>query len=92
MAWLRDRLAGSMDMSDCDRIAVLRLGVDDEVPGVEAWGLPMRKYTYKVHRGEWANTAASEREYYSNLDKYFQGQKTQTYLAWLPVKRMSDYY
>ena len=87
--WLRDRLAISLDFGSCDRIAELYLGPNSALPAIEAWGLPMPQYTAKALQ---ADPNIPLTEYFSKRRQSFQGEKTQYFLPFVPVGRVSDYW
>lgn len=84
--WLRDKLAVSMDWSECDRVCVMQLGVNDVLPAIQAWGLPQRYYSKDV-AGK-----MDPKEYFSKLGQTFAGGATQTYLPWTATQRVGDFW
>ena len=89
LAWLRDRLAISLDFSACDRVAALNLGISSALPAIEAWGLPMPQYTAKALEKD---PSIPPLEYLSKRTQVFQGQKTQYFLPFVPVTRVTDHW
>jgi hypothetical protein len=87
--WLRDRLAISIDFGACDRVAALTLGVRSALPAIEAWGLPMPQYTAKALEKD---PKIPLPEYFSKRQQSFQGQKTQYFLPFVPVSRVTDFW
>lgn len=88
LEWLRDRLAISLDWSDCDRIAKMTLHYGNAVPAIAAWGLPMRQYSRKAA----TNPDVPMRDYWARYTAMFQGEKTQYFLPFLPATRISDFW
>jgi hypothetical protein len=87
--WLRDRLAISIDFGACDRVAALTLGLSSALPAIEAWGLPMPQYTPKALEKD---PKIPLPEYFSKRQRSFQGQKTQYFLPFIPLSRVTDYW
>jgi hypothetical protein len=87
--WLRDRLAISLDFGSCDRVAALNLGMSSALPAIEAWGLPMRQYTPKALEKD---PGLPLPEYFSKRPQSFQGEKTQYFLPFVPVRRVADHW
>jgi len=87
--WLRDRLAISLDFGSCDRVAVLNLGMSSAVPAIEAWGLPMPQYTAKALEKD---PSIPLTEYFAKRRQSFQGEKTQYFLPFVPMSRVTDHW
>jgi len=87
--WLRDRLAISLDFGSCDRVALLNLGIRSALPAFEAWGLPMPQYTPKALEKD---PGIPLQDYFSKRRHSFQGEKTQYFLPFVPVSRVSDHW
>jgi hypothetical protein len=85
--WLRDRLAISLDFGLCDRIAALNLGISSALPAIEAWGLPMPQYTPKALEKD---PGISLPDYFAKRRQSFHGEKTQYFLPFIPVSRVTD--
>lgn len=89
IAWLRDRLAISLDFGACDRLAALNLGMNSALPAIAAWGLPMPQYTASALQSK---SPPSRPDYFAKRSQVFQGQKTQYFLPFIPATRTSDYW
>ena len=87
LAWLRDRLAVSLDWSDCDRVVQLTLHNNNRLPAIEAWGLPVRQYSPDA-----LNRGVRPADYWARYAAMFQGQKTQYFLPFVPETRVRDYW
>jgi len=86
--WLRDRLAVSLDWSDCDRIAQLSLHANNAIPAIEAWGLPVRQFSPAAV----SNKDVDMSEYWRRYSAMYQGQKTQYFLPFVPESRVREYW
>jgi hypothetical protein len=85
--WLRDRLAISLDFGRCDRVAALNLGLSSALPAIEAWGLPMPQYTPQALKKD---PGIPLPQYFAGREQFFQGGKTQYFLPFVPVSRVTD--
>ena len=82
LGWLRDRMAVSLDWSDCDKVAQLHLHSGNSLPAIEALGLPMPVYS-KTAPG---SAGVSMPDYWAKLGTMLQGEKTQYFLPFIRVR------
>ena len=87
--WLRDRLAISLDFGACDRVAALTMGISSALPAIEAWGLPMPQYTSKALEKD-PNIPLPE--FFAKRQQLFQGRKSQYFLPFVPISRVTNYW
>ncbi len=88
MGWLRERMAVSMDWSDCDKVAQIVLHPGNSLPAIEALGLPMPVYSKDAP----GCPGVSMPDYWAKLGTMLQGEKTQYFLPFIPVERVQDYW
>ena len=88
MAWLRDRMAVSLDWSDCDKVAQIVMHPGNAMPAIEALGLPMPVYSKNAA----GSPGVSMPDYWAKLGTMLQGEKTQYFLPFIPVDRVQDYW
>ena len=85
---LRDLLAVSRDWSNIDRVSVMHLGSQHEIPVVAATGLARPFYStgmwHKFLAGDTDEARRQRKDYYSKLGVRLEGGKTQFYVAWTP--------
>ncbi|MBZ5622948.1 MAG: hypothetical protein LAQ69_30075 [Acidobacteriia bacterium] len=80
LEWLREHLAVSIDWSKMDRIDVMSLAANQEVPVIEGTGTAQRMYSATaLTRGKVAS-----KDYWPNLGKFFPGGVKQTVPPFLP--------
>lgn len=84
--WLREHLAVSIDWSAMDKLDVIVLEEDDEVPAITAKGDQAKMYSAgAIPRGR-----ATSREYWPNFGKYFPGGVDQTVFPFVPTAKGRD--
>jgi hypothetical protein len=88
MGWLRDRMAVSLDWSDCDKVAQIVLHPGNALPAIEALGLPMPVYSKDAP----GSPGVSMPDYWAKLGTMLQGEKTQYFLPFIPVDRVRDFW
>jgi hypothetical protein len=88
LGWLRDRMAVSLDWSDCDKVAQIVLHPGNALPAIEALGLPMPVYSKNAPGAP----GVSMPTYWASLGTMLQGQKTQYFLPFIPVERVRDFW
>jgi hypothetical protein len=86
--WLRDRLAISLDWSDCDRVAQIVLHPRNSLPAIAALGLSMPIYSKDAP----GSPGVSMPDYWASLGSRLQGEKTQYFLPFIPVDRVQDFW
>lgn len=86
LQWLREHLAVSLDWSRMDRIDLLRLGKNDELPAIEGVGTRQRMYSATaLYQGN-----ARSVDYWKNIDRYFPGGVKQIALPFIPQSSGED--
>ena len=88
MGWLRDRMAVSLDWSDCDKVAKIEMHPGNAMPAIEALGLPMPVYSKDAP----GSAGVSMPDYWAKLGTTLQGEKTQYFLPFIPVERVRDHW
>ena len=88
LEWLRDRMAVSLDWSDCDRVAMIHLHDGNSLPAIEALGLPMPVYSKNAP----GLPNVSMPDYWARLGTMLQGQKTQYFLPFVPLDRVRNFW
>jgi hypothetical protein len=84
--WLRKNLAVSMDWSRMDRIDLIELPLNSEVPAIQGVGQGMPVYSPSaIPKGKVEN-----KEYWKDLGRYFPGGAKQTVLPFIPQAKGMD--
>jgi len=84
--WLRKNLAVSLDWSRMDRIDVIEVPLNGEIPAIQGTGLGMRVYSpTALYEGR-----VESEDYWPNLGKHFPGGVKQTVLPFIPRAKGMD--
>lgn len=84
--WLRKNLAVSMDWSRMDRIDLIELPLNSEIPAIQGTGVGMPVYSPSaIPKGR-----VESKEYWENFGKYFPGGVKQTVLPFIPQAKGMD--